>query len=369
MASTASTTLLDRAGPGLFPPLQISTIIAWVCESLYVPDAPQGALWVVPAPVVQIFDISFASPSPSVHPSAVPPPTIFPTPKPVPPRRGRRLHLPTLLDFLQPRLNLPISRSTLWRLLEEHALKPWRFRYWIFPRDPLFLEKASVVLDLYAGVWQGRPLGPDDCVISLDEKTSIQARIREHPTAPASTGHPTLIEFEYGRGGALQYLAGWDVRRGFLLGRCEPSTGIKPFDRLVEQILNQEPYRSARQVFLIVDNGSSHRGQASIERLQKKYPNVVLVHLPTHASWLNQIEIVFSILQRRVLTANDFASLTELVQAILKFQDQYNQTAKPMAWKFTKADLEKLMEKLARFPQPTPKPKKPRKTKKAKVNL
>ena len=369
MASTASTTLLDRAGPGLFPPLLVSTIIAWVCESLYVPTVSEGPLWIVAAPVVQVFDISFAAPPPFLDQAHVPPSTIFPTPKPASPRRGRRLHLPTLLDYLKPRLNVPISRSTLWRLLDEHALKPWRFRYWIFPRDPLFLEKASVVLDLYAGSWQGQPLGPDECVISLDEKTSIQARLREHPTAPASPGHPALIEFEYERGGALQYLAGWDVRRGVLLGRCEPSTGIEPFDRLVEQIMSQEPYRSARRVFMIVDNGSSHRGKASIERLQKKYPHVGLVHLPTHASWLNQIEIVFSILQRRILTANDFASLTEVAQTILKFQDEYNQTAKPMAWKFTKADLEKLLKKLSRFPQPTPKAKKPRKTKKAKVNL
>jgi transposase len=370
MALMASTMLPDPAGPGLFPPLQVSTIIAWVCESLYVPTVPTVPQWVVPAPVVRVVDISFATSLVSLgEPPAFPAATVFPTPKPAEPRRGRRLHLPSLLDFLKPRLNVPISRSTLWRILDQHALKPWRFRYWIFPRDPKFLEKAGPVLDLYAGFWQGQPLGVDEFVVSLDEKTSIQARIRRHPTVPASPGHPALIEFEYERGGALQYLAGWDVHRGVLIGRCEPRTGIKPFDRLVDQIMTQEPYRSARRVFMIVDNGSSHRGQASIKRLQKRYPNLVLVHLPTHASWLNQIEIVFSILQRLVLTANDFSSLDEVAQATLKFQDEYTQKARPFAWKFTKVDLEKLLDKLRQFPFPAPKPRKKRKTKKAQVNL
>ena len=370
MASMASTMRHVRAGPDLFPPLQISTIIAWVCESLYVPTVPTVPQWVVPAPVVRVVVISLTMPLASLgEMPAVPSATNFPTPKPAEPRRGRRLHLPTLLDYLKPRLNVPIARSTLWRILDQHALKPWRFRYWIFPRDHLFLEKAGPVLDLYAGFWQGQPLGVDEFVVSLDEKTSIQARIRTHCTVPASPSHPALIEFEYERGGALQYLAGWDVRRGVLLGRCEPRTGIKPFDRLVDQIMTQEPYRSARRVFMIVDNGSSHRGQASVKRLQKRYPNLVLIHLPTHASWLNQIEIVFSILQRLVLTPNDFSSLDEVVQAILKFQDEYTKKARPFAWKFTKADLQKLLDKLPPIPFPVPKPRKKRKTKKAPVKL
>src|SRR5271166_3178099 len=103
------------------------------------------------------------------------------------------------------------------------------------------------------------------------------------------------VEHEYERGGALQYLAAWDVRRGRVLGRCEDKTGIDSFARLVDQVMRSEPYRSASRVFWVVDNGSSHRGQAAIRRLRKAYRKAVLVHTPVHASWLNQVEIYFSI--------------------------------------------------------------------------
>ena len=155
------------------------------------------------------------------------------------------------------------------------------------------------------------------------------------------------IEFEYERGGALQYLAAWDVHRARLFGRCEPRTGIVPFGRLVEQVMVQEPYRSARRVFWIVDNGSSHRGQASIERLEGKHPRLRLIHLPIHASWLNQVEIYFSILERKVLTSADASSLDELAARILAFQDHYEILAQPFEWKFTRADLTRLLERLA----------------------
>jgi len=206
-------------------------------------------------------------------------------------------------------LRKPISRSTVWRILETDVLKPWRYKYWIFPRDPHFAEKAGPILDLYAGRWQGQCLGPKDHVLSADEKTSIQARIRCHPSLPPAMGRPASIENEYKRGGALQYLAAWDVRRGYVLGRCEPKTGIAPFGRLVKQVLAEEPYRSSERVFWIVDNGSSHRGAAASKRLRRVDSRIILVHTPVHASWLNQIEIYFSIIQRKVLTPNDFTNL------------------------------------------------------------
>jgi hypothetical protein len=141
-------------------------------------------------------------------------------------------------------LGKPVSRSTVWRILDSDAIKPWQFKYWIFPRDPQFSEKARPILDLYAGYWQGEPLGPKDYILSADEKTSIQARIRCHPSLPTDCGRPARVEFEYVRGGALQYLAAWDVRRGYVMGRCEATTGMIPFGRLMRQVLSQEPYRS-----------------------------------------------------------------------------------------------------------------------------
>ena len=180
---------------------------------------------------------------------------------------------------------------------------PWNYRSWIFPRDPDFRAKAARALDLYAGRFEGKLLRPGEFVLCADEKPSIQARARLHPPgAPLPGGDGQLIEHEYERMGALCYLAAWDVRRAKLFDRCEPKGGIEPFDRLVAQVMTQDPYASAERVFWIVDNGSSHRGQRSIDRLEGDYDNLVLVHLPVHASWLNQIEIYFSIVQRKVLS-------------------------------------------------------------------
>jgi len=240
-----------------------------------------------------------------------------------------------------------ISDTTIWRWLGDDAIRPWTHRSWIFPRDPDFGAKAGRVLDLYAGSWDGRPLKDDEFVISADEKTSIQARIRRHPTLPAAAGRAMRVEFEYQRGGALQYLAAWDVHRARLFGRCEPHTGIEPFARLVSQVMAAEPYRSARRVFWVLDNGSSHRGQASVRRLTEAHPTLVPVHLPIHASWLNQVEIYFSILQRKVLTPADAASLDELATRVLSFQAHYEVLAEPFEWKFTRADLSRLLGRLA----------------------
>jgi hypothetical protein len=172
-----------------------------------------------------------------------------------------------------------ISGTTLWRYLAEDAIRPWAWRSWIFPRDPQFAEKAGRVLDLYERRWQGERLHPGDYVISADEKSQLQALLGRHaPVAPAP-GRPGLREFEYTRLGTLAYLAALDVhnpQRG-LFGRCEAKTGIEPFGGLVEQVMTSEPYASAQRVFWIVDNGSSHAGQRSINRLQGAWPNLILV--------------------------------------------------------------------------------------------
>ena len=239
-----------------------------------------------------------------------------------------------------------ISATTIWRILDQEAIKPWRFRSWIFPRDPDFLKKAGPVLDLYLRLWQGRPLGPQDFVISADEKTSIQARHRLVPSRPANSRQLALFEHEYQRQGALQYLAALDVHRLKLFGRCEPKTGKAAFGRLVEDVMRRSPYTCAERVFWIVDNGSSHRGPKAAAELREKYPNLILVHLPVHASWLNQIEIYFSIVQRKVLTPNDFVSTPALAERLLAFQRYYAKTARPFTWRYTRHDLEQQYERL-----------------------
>ena len=236
-----------------------------------------------------------------------------------------------------------ISETTIWRWLSADAIKPWRHRSWIFPRDPAFAVKAGRVLDLYARRFDDAPLGPNDYVISADEKTSIQARVRKHPTSAPRPHQPMRVEHEYARGGALAYLAAWDVGRAKVFGRCEPTTGIDPFMRLVNDVMTVEPYASARRVFWIVDNGSSHRGAASVTRLRDAHTNAHLVHLPIHASWLNQVEIYFTVVQRKVLTPNDFADLAQVEARLRAFQDHYAQIASPFEWKFTTADLHALL--------------------------
>lgn len=239
-----------------------------------------------------------------------------------------------------------ISKSTVWRWLDEDAIRPWQHRSWIFPRDPLFPVKAGRILDLYQRIWNGQQLKHDEFVLCADEKTSIQARKRRYETYPTQPGLPIRVEHEYKRCGAWVYIAALDVHRVKLFGRCEHKSGIASFDRLVARVMTQPPYNEARRVFWIVDNGSAHRGPKSVARLQEKYSNLVLVHGPVHASWLNQIEIYFSVLQRKALTPNDFPSLQALEERILGFQNYYEQIARPFEWKFTRKDLNDLLHKI-----------------------
>lgn len=297
--------VLDRAAPGFFPPEIVVQVKAIACE--------------LPA----TYKIPFS-----------------------------RWSTEDILNYIrQSGLVATISGSTVWRWLNEDAIKPWQHRCWVFPRDPSFATKAGRILDLYHRVWNGEPLKEDEFVVSADEKTSIQARARRHPTYPAQPGSPMKVEHEYTRCGAWAYIAALDVHRAKLFGLCNHKSGILPFDRLVDQFMSQDPYKEARKVFLIVDNGSAHRGLKSVERLEGRYTNLTLIHSPpVHASWLNQIEIYFSILQRKALTPNDFPSLAALKERILDFQKYYEEIAKPFEWKFTRKDLNRLMCKINNKP-------------------
>ena len=240
-----------------------------------------------------------------------------------------------------------VSDTTIWRWLHEDAIKPWQHRCWLFPRDPEFVDKGGRVLDLYRRRWKSRRLRPDEYVISADEKSSIQARHRRHPTVPTKPSQPMRIEHEYKRLGAWVYLSALDVHHARVFGRCERKNGIDPFGKLVDQVMQTQPYRDARRVFWIVDNGSSHRGQAAVDRVKNKDPRLVLIHTPIHASWLNQIEIFFSIIQRKVLTPNDFTSLMDLAERLHQFERHFELIGSPFEWKFTRKDLEALMQKLS----------------------
>ena len=302
--SRASKNALDRAVPGLFPPDLVVQIKAIACE--------------LPAK----YGIPLS-----------------------------RWSTEDIVNYIrQSGIIASISGSTVWRWLHEDAIKPWQHRCWIFPRDPDFATKAGRILDLYHKVWNGKPLKEDEFVVSADEKTSIQARARRHPTYPPQPGSTMKVEHEYKRCGAWAYIAALDVHQAKLFGLCDRKSGIRPFDRLVDQFMSQNPYKEARRVFLIVDNGSAHRGLTSVRRLQGRYKNLTLIHGPVHASWLNQIEIYFSILQRKALTPNDFPSLAALKERIFGFQKYYQKIAKPFEWKFTRKDLNRLLCKIDNKP-------------------
>jgi transposase len=239
-----------------------------------------------------------------------------------------------------------VARSTVQRWLDADAIRPWRYRSWIFPRDPDFAVKAGRVLDLYQRIWDGAELAGDEYVISTDEKSQLQILSRCHPGLPPAPGRAGRVEFEYERHGTVAYMAAYDVHRAHLMGRVEPTTGIAPFAALVDQVMSAEPYASARRVFWVADNGSSHRGQASIDRMTAAWPNAVLVHLPVHASWVNQVEVVFSVIQRKVVKPSDIGDADALAARLLAFQDRYNTTARPFDWKFTRAGLNDLMRRI-----------------------
>lgn len=239
-----------------------------------------------------------------------------------------------------------LSSSTVRRWLADDPIKPWQFRSWIFPRDPDFAAKAGRVLDLYERCWDGHPLGPDDYVISADEKSQLQALERRHPDLDCGPNRIRRVEFEYKRHGTLAYMGAYDVHRGTLIGTIAEKTGIVPFEELVTRVMTTEPYASARRVYWVVDNGSSHRGQPSIDRMTNAWPTATLVHLPVHASWLNQIEIVFSIIARKAIRPANFADLDELAERLRGFETRFNADPRPFNWTFTRTDLLAMCERI-----------------------
>jgi transposase len=240
----------------------------------------------------------------------------------------------------------PVSASSVLRILAENPVRPWRYQSWIFPRDPDFTAKAEVILDLYQGFYQGEPLRPGDRVLSVDAKPSIQARGRAHVTLPPAPGRAVRVEHEYVRHGALALLACLDVRTGQVFASTPKTTGIVPFMGLMGEMMARPEYKNAPRVLVVVDNGSDHRGRKAADRLRKAHPNAIMIHTPVHASWLNQVEIVFSVIQKKAISPNDFPSLDKLSETLLAFIGRYNQTARPFSWKYTADDLKDLIRRI-----------------------
>jgi hypothetical protein len=227
------------------------------------------------------------------------------------------------------------------RILESHQLKPWRVHHWLSPkvaRDEAFRVTVLEILDLYT-----RPLAPHERVLSLDEKTSLQPRTRTVPTRPAQPGLvPVHVEHEYLRKGALQLFAAFDTRTGEVTGILRRRKRQAEFIELLEQIDHDTP-PSVTLIHLLCDNLSVHRGKL-VRAWLDKHPRFQMHFTPVHCSWMNQVEQWFSILQRKRLTAPNFADLDTLEERVLAFIAEWNEIAHPFAW--TAKSFDKVLAKI-----------------------
>jgi len=232
-----------------------------------------------------------------------------------------------------------ISAATVKRWLQAEQIKPWQFRSWQQPTDPRFLEKAIPILDLYERAQELRQKG--HVIVCADEKTSIQARKATGGTSAAAPGHALHVGDRYQRKGAVQLCAGLLVHRGDTLARCFERKRFSEFQVFLRMLFASLWCKRIRVLHLILDNGSTHAPKqlaAWIGSLGLRFE--VRIHwLPVHASWLDQIEIVFSVLQRKVLMPNDFASPHHLERRILTFFTERNRTARPIHWTYTSKQL------------------------------
>ncbi len=248
-----------------------------------------------------------------------------------------------------------ISASTIGRWLAAEQIRPWRYHSWQhIQKAEEFLQRARPVLQLYEqatsllkqGIW----------VICADEKTSIQARQAEQAPRPAIQKHPVYQSPRYHRRGAVHLMAALSVADGLVYGQCHKRKRFVDFRSFLETVVIAEAQRRRVQtIALVLDNGPTHASK-QLPRWVKELATtsegkltMQLYWLPVNASWLDQIEIWFSLLQRNLLQPNHFSSLDELEQAIQDFIPHYNQTAKPLKWSYTVEQLEhKLATRLIR---------------------
>jgi transposase len=232
----------------------------------------------------------------------------------------------TLSAFLWERYGLEVSPASLSRFLRSMALKPHRLKYWLNPTDPDFDDKARRICRLYCHPPKGAT------VLSLDEKPGVQALRRRHPDRPMKPGRCRRMEFEYKRGGTRCIFAAFNIKTGQVVVRVEPNRKI---DRVLAFLdLVAQTYKRGKLI-IITDNISTRTGKAAKDWL-RKHPRVGFVFTPHHGSWLNQVEIWFSILTKQCLRAQSFRSVRHLAGTIIRFTRLWNrERAKPFQWTYT----------------------------------
>jgi len=220
---------------------------------------------------------------------------------------------------------VPISASQIWRICSALDLKPWQVESWMTSHDPDFWEKAGDVCGLYLNP-------PENAVVwSVDEKSGMQAKSRVYPTRPAVPGIPARREFEYRRNGTAVLFAGLDVHEGTVAGWVTDSTRSDNFVDFLSDLVAQTP--DGLDLHCIADNLSAHKTDKVADFLAE-HPHVHMHYTPTHASWLNQVELFFSILERRLLRRGEFDSVDHLAERIIAFIKDYNRKAAPFRWTY-----------------------------------
>ena len=240
-----------------------------------------------------------------------------------PKRRKARMSMPEVARILNDDHSIAISESQVWRICKQMKIKPWQVRSWMTSHDPDFDTKAVDICGLY--------LDPAEnwAVFSVDEKTGMQAKSRINPTRAAGVGTPARQEFEYKRHGTRALFAAFECATGEVIVRPTGSTRAANFIGFLNDLDSQVP--AHLELHCIVDNLASH-GTPDVERWLDEHHRVFLHRTPTHASWLNQIEMWFSILTRQLLDTAEFADTNDLAGAIIDYVDDYNTRAKPFNW-------------------------------------
>ena len=242
-----------------------------------------------------------------------------------------RMSMPEVGRRLREDHDIGISDSQTWRICRSLSLKPWQVRSWMTSHDPAFDDKAVDVCGLY--------LDPQDnwAVFSVDEKTGMQAKSRVNRTRPAlpsnedRDGLPVHQEFEYKRHGTTGLFAAFNCADGSVYAEPTSSTSAANFVEFLTSLDSQVP--AHLELHCIVDNLAAH-GTPAVEAFLDDHPRVFLHRTPTHASWLNQVELWFSILTRQLLDTAEFETTTDLAGAILDYVADYNQRAKPFKWTY-----------------------------------
>jgi len=238
-----------------------------------------------------------------------------------------------------------ISTETIRKILKSQKLKPWKHHMWLSekektPRDKLFCDKIKDIIDSYF-----RKLENWECVLSVDENTSIQARKRISEIKAASPGNPVLVEHEYKRKGALNLMAAFNTRTGMVYGKCYQRKRQLEFINFLEYLDKQIP-ENITKIHIVCDNLSTHKGK-KVQEWLKSNPRFEFHFTPVHCSWMNQVEQWFSILKRKRLTISHFESKDDLKKSLYCFIKQWNEKAHPFKWnEKTKIKLEKFIQKI-----------------------